>query len=318
MGVEERLDRLEHRLEVLETLMRETLVARGGPAARPPSAPAARTPPAAAEGLSGAPPASIPRTAPPAFDAPPTSPTTDAPTPRPARHPPRFAGMATESSEADVPGAHLPSEAWIGQRGLLAVGVLALLLAAGYLLKLSFERGWITEAGRCIGGAVAGFAVGGLGWRLLGRYRTYGAALVGCGAGIVYLAVWAAAKLYGLVPPATGIGALALVSLSLAAIAYGIGVQALGTTAALGAFLAPVLLGERPANADALLGSLGAGALALAVTHRLRGAVFAGAGTRAGGRRSGVAHVRRRTLPRRAGLAVRTAAAGLAPAPARG
>ena len=32
-------------------------------------------------------------------------------------------------------------EQWIGQRGLLAVGVVALLMATGYLLKLSFEPG---------------------------------------------------------------------------------------------------------------------------------------------------------------------------------
>jgi hypothetical protein len=172
-------------------------------------------------------------------------------------------GLAARTAEPAPASARLSSEAWIGQRGLLAVGVLALILAAGYLLKLSFERGWITEAGRCIGGVVAGVMVGALGWRLLERYRTYGAALIGCAAGIVYLAVWAAAKLYGLVPPATGIAGLALVSLALAAIAYAIGVQALGTTAALGAFLAPVLLGRQPANADALLVYLGAMALAL-------------------------------------------------------
>jgi hypothetical protein len=237
MGVEERLDRLEQRLEVLETLMRETLHLRGVPQATAPPIPASR-----AVAASPAPPPAGAPAPPPPTSAPTASPAVDAPEPTPT---------------------HLAPEAWIGQRGLLAVGVLALLLAAGYLLKLSFERGWITEAGRCIGGAVAGLVVGGLGWRLLPRYRVYGAALIGCGAGIVYLAVWAAAKLYGLVPPATGIGALALVSLALAAIAYGIGVQALGTTAALGAFVAPVLLGQRPANADALLIYLGAMALAL-------------------------------------------------------
>lgn len=238
MGTEERLDRLEQRLEVLETLMREALRTRGAP-----PAPASRAaPPSRAEvppALSLEPPAAM------AAAPPPSAPTPlPAPTPAPA-------------------AAGLSSEAWIGQRGLLAVGVLALLLAAGYLLKLSFDRGWITEAGRCIGGVLAGALVGALGWRLLAKYRTYGAALIGCGAGIVYLAVWAAAKLYGLVPPANGIVGLALVSLALAAIAYGIGVQALGTTAALGAFLAPVLLGQKPANADALLVYLGAMALAL-------------------------------------------------------
>jgi uncharacterized membrane protein len=228
MSAEERLDRLEQRLEVLESLMREVLRSRGAPV----------------------PPASAAEPAAPARPAPP-SPATAAPAPplpRPA--------LRREQ-------AGLPAEAWIGQRGLLAVGVLALLLAAGYLLKLSFERGWITEAGRCVGGVLAGAVVGGLGWRLLPRYRTYGAALIGCGAGIVYLAVWAAAKLYGLVPPLTGMAGLALVSLALAAIAFAIGVQALASTAALGAFVAPVLLGQRPANADVLLLYLGAMALTL-------------------------------------------------------
>jgi len=231
MSAEERLDRLEQRLEVLETLMREALRVRGAPDTTAASRP---SPPPGPESLSPA----VPE-APPVRGAPPAR----------AERAPAVTG--------------LPSETWIGQRGLLAVGVLALLLAAGYLLKLSFERGWITEAGRCIGGVVAGVVVGGLGWRLLGKYRTYGAALIGCGAGIVYLAVWAAAKLYGLVPPATGIAGLALVSLSLAAIAYAVGVQALGSSAALGAFIAPVLLGRRAANADALLLYLGAMALAL-------------------------------------------------------
>jgi len=227
--------------------MREALRVRGAPSPagapeRPPSPPAPAAPPAAQ--------AAAPTTR---VAAPVTA--ESAPSRRPWRPPP------PPEPEPEPPG--LPTEAWVGQRGLLAVGVLALLLAAGYLLKLSFERGWITEAGRCIGGIIAGVVVGGVGWRLLGKYRTYGAALIGCGAGIVYLAVWAAAKLYGLVPPAIGIAGLALVSLSLAAIAYAIAVEALGATAALGAFLAPVLLGQRPANADALLVYLGAMALAL-------------------------------------------------------
>jgi uncharacterized membrane protein len=106
---------------------------------------------------------------------------------------------------------------------------------------------------RCIGGAAAGFGVGALGWYLQPRYRTYGAALIGCGAAIIYLSVWAAARLYGVLPPTTGILGLALVSVALAMIAYGIDVEALGTTAALGAFFAPLLLGRNYADADLLL-----------------------------------------------------------------
>jgi uncharacterized membrane protein len=126
-------------------------------------------------------------------------------------------------------------------------------LAAGYLLRLSFDRGWISPVMRCIGGACAGAVVGAVGWRLQPRYRTYGAALIGCGAAIIYLSVWAAARLYGVLPPTTGIVGLALVSVALAMIAYSVDVEALGTTAALGAFFAPLLLGRDRSNPELLL-----------------------------------------------------------------
>jgi hypothetical protein len=150
-----------------------------------------------------------------------------------------------------MPG--LDSERWIGQRVFLGIGVVALLMAAGYLLKLSFDRNWVSPAMRCIGGSIAGLAVGALGWRLEPRYRTYGAALIGAGAGIIYLCIWAACKLYGVLPSATGIVGLALVSVALAMIAYAINIEALGVTAALGACFAPILLGQRQASADLLL-----------------------------------------------------------------
>jgi uncharacterized membrane protein len=243
MSVEERLDRLEQRLGVLEALMRDVLRGRGASqdsgmrapveerAAPPPPRPVSVVPPPV-----------------------PAAPGSFPPSPLPA--------ASTARSSDRAPASLLNPEEWIGQRGLLAVGVLALIVAAGYLLKLSFERGWISPFVRCVGGAIAGGAVGAIGWRLLGRYRTYGSSLIGCGAAIIYLAVWAAAKLYGLLPPATGIGALALVSLALAAIAFAINVEALGTTAALGAFIAPVLLGKR-GNPDTLLIYLAAVGVAL-------------------------------------------------------
>jgi len=156
------------------------------------------------------------------------------------------------------------TEQWLGQRGLLAIGVLFVILAAGYLLKYSIDQGWISPLVRCIGGALFGFAVGGIGWRLHDKgLRVYGAALVGCGAAVIYLAVWAASYLYQFLPPPQGIAGLALVSLGLAAIAFAIDVQALGATAVLGAFFAPILLGQKASNADALLIYLGFMALAI-------------------------------------------------------
>jgi len=236
--------------------------AGGSPAPTPPVASPARDPvgptpivppgPLSAEPGAGAPPG------PPQPSPSPPSP------PRPAAPPPGRPGVGS-------PG--LDSERWIGQRVFLGIGVVALLMAAGYLLKLSFDRGWISPVMRCIGGIVAGLGVGALGWRLESRYRTYGAALVGAGAGIIYLSIWAASKLYGVLPPASGIVGLALVSVGLAMIAYAIDVEALGITAALGAFFAPVLLGQDRANADLLLlylASMAAGLGLVAARRRWR------------------------------------------------
>ncbi len=204
MSTDERLERLERRVEVLEALVRASREVEERPAAQPPR---------------------------------PLEPARPTPPPR----------RVVPASAVSI------DERWIGQRGLLAVGVVALLMATGYLLKLSFERGWIPPIMRCIGGALLGGIVGAIGWRLHQRYRTYGAALVGCGAGIIYLSVWAACRLYEVIPPTTGIVGLALVSVALAVIAYAVDVEALGITAALGAFMAPVLLGRDEANANLLL-----------------------------------------------------------------
>ena len=210
MSADDRLDRLEQRLAVLETLVRDL--------ARQPAAPQQPS-----------------RRAP----APPSPGAAEAPS-RPAPPAPRRR-------------AFIDPEEWVGQRGLLAVGVVAMILAAGYLLKLSFERGWISPALRCAGGALAGGVVALIGWRLHARYRTYGAALIGCGAAIVYLAVWSASRLYDIVPPIPGVVALAAVALGLAAVAWRLNEEALGATAALGAFFAPILLGRESAEANLLL-----------------------------------------------------------------
>jgi hypothetical protein len=170
------------------------------------------------------------------------------------------------------------SEEWLGQRGLLAVGVLFVVLAAGYLLKLSFDRGWVSPLMRCVGGAVAGLALGALGWRLHARgTRRYGAALIGAGAAIVYLAVWAAGRLYQFLPPTPAVSGLALVSVALAAVAWTIEVEALASTAALGAFLAPIVIGREAGSVNLLLlylGAMGAGLGTVAALRRWRMTAF--------------------------------------------
>ncbi len=251
MSLDDRIDRLESRLAVLEALVRQLAAPRGIPVGSAPVLEEAKAP---APTPKPAPEPAAPRTPLSSAQAPPPP-----PPPRPAPAPGTVRGISP-----------LTSEQWIGQRVFLGIGVAALLAAAGYLLKLSFDRNWITPVMRCLGGVGAGVVVGAIGWRLHPRYRTYGAALIGAGAGIIYLSVWAAARLYGVVPSAPGIVGLALVSVALAMIAYAIDVEALGAAAALGAFFAPVLLGESRANANLLLLYLASMAIGLGLVAARR------------------------------------------------
>ena len=228
MSDQDRLDRLEQRLLRLEQLMRQVLQAL----------------PQRIEGA--------------AQPLPPPPPQT----PRPlSADLPDLAAAPIPTPPGVVPTARaaLDGEQWVGQRGLLAVGVLAVVLAAGYLLKLSFDRGWISPLVRCLGGTATGIGVAFLGWGLERRgYRSYGTALVGTGAGIIYLTVWAASRLYGFLPPAMGVGGMALVALGLAVAAWRLEAEPLATVAAAGAFMAPLVIGNVDADADRLLGYLAA------------------------------------------------------------
>src|SRR5437867_9784157 len=112
--------------------------------------------------------------------------------------------QVTPVVHAAIPGAPAAArgggdlEQWFGQRGLLAVGVAALLIAATLFLKYAFDRGWISPLLRAIGAVVAGIAVAAWGHYRIARsegggMRRFGAAMIGAGSGLVYSGLWAAA-----------------------------------------------------------------------------------------------------------------------------
>lgn len=255
MNSDQRVADLERRVAVLETLLRRLA---GDPVDR--GSPRDRVDPTDASSI----PISQPRPSGSAVAA----------YARPRPEPPSSVPISPRAA----PPHRLDGEQWLGQRAFLGLGVALLVLAAGYFLKLAFDRGWISPFLRCLGGASAGFVVGAMGWRLEARgMRRYGGALIGAGAAIVYLSVWAATKLYAFLPPPGGIAALCCVSLALAGIALAIDVEWLCGVAALGAFFAPVLLGSAQSNATSLLIYLGAMGLALgfvSTRKRWRGATF--------------------------------------------
>jgi len=163
-------------------------------------------------------------------------------------------------------------EQWFGQRGLLLVGVVALIAAGGFFLKYAFDRGWIAPWLRVLGALVAGTSVALLGERQIARdLKRYGAGLIGGGAGLAYLGLWAAAGPYALVPRGLGAPLLAVLTAVVAWRATVHRVEVLAGLAVAGAFLAPVFL---PAAEPSLVTFLvylevvAAGAVGLALRTR--------------------------------------------------
>ena len=179
---------------------------------------------------------------------------------------------------APVPPAR-DLEEWFGQRGLLVVGVVALLAAGAFFLKYAFDRNWISPLVRSLLAIVAGGAVAAWGHgRIKGGMRRYGAALLGAGAGLVYLGLWAAAGPYALVDRRVGVLLLAASTVAVTLLALHHEIEGLAIWALAGAYLAPALLPPPIPDQQAFLGYLevvgiGTGILAYAQTWRLTFAI---------------------------------------------
>jgi uncharacterized membrane protein len=172
--------------------------------------------------------------------APPAAP----PQPRAARPPAVQANLPT-LKPAERAGPDL--EQWFGQRGLLAVGVLALLAAAAFFLKYAFDRGWISPLFRALGAIVLGIAVAAWGHeRIMRGMRHYGAALIGAGGGLTYLGLWAAAGPYALFDRRLGILLLAGTTVAVTMLALHHEIEGLAIWALGGAYLAPIILATAP------------------------------------------------------------------------
>lgn len=166
------------------------------------------------------------------------------PQPRPARPPAIQSGLPAVKA-ADRPGPDL--EQWFGQRGLLGVGVLALLTAMAFFLKYAIDRGWISPLLRAIGAILLGIGVAAWGHeRIMRGMRNYGAALIGAGGGLTYLGLWAAAGPYALLQPRLGILLLAATTVAVTMLALHHEIEGLAIWALAGAYLAPIILASAP------------------------------------------------------------------------
>jgi uncharacterized membrane protein len=143
--------------------------------------------------------------------------------------------------------------AWIrnyfaGGNLVVRAGIIVLFFGVAFLLKFAADRHMLPIELRLAGVALGGVALLVIGWRLRDRQRAYGLALEGGGVGLLYLTVFAALRLYDLLPPTVAFPLLVVVAALSAFLAIGQNSMALAALGAVGGFLAPVLASTGQGN----------------------------------------------------------------------
>src|SRR6516165_4817858 len=242
-----RIFKLEQKLAELRKLV--------SPAAPPPT-PA--PPPFANEAPpdpTKAPPPTLPQTLPP--------PSTKGPTvalPSPSLSLPR---IPKEPTSADL-------EALIGGRWFNRIGIIALLFAVSYFLKLAFDNNWIGPGGRVAIGMFLGALM--LPWSqwLLGRgYSYFSEGIAGLGEATLFVSVWAGCQYYTLYSRELGFAMLVVVTITMAVLALWRDSERIAFLSLLGGILTPALMSSGK-NEQVVLFSylLCLGAAALTISWR--------------------------------------------------
>jgi hypothetical protein len=132
-------------------------------------------------------------------------------------------------------------------RALAVVGGVALVAGAIFFLSLAFSRGWIGPEGRVlIGIGSAGVALALGAWMLDHRQPTVGRVLVAVGLAVVSLSLFAATRLYALVPVELALLGSLAAAVAAAFLAVRHDAQIIAVLALLAVLGAPPILGASP------------------------------------------------------------------------
>jgi uncharacterized membrane protein len=140
------------------------------------------------------------------------------------------------------PSTPNPIWAWItGGNPMARIGVLLLFIGVGFLLKYTIEQVYVPISVRFAGVALGGVALLVVGWRLRESRFAYAMALQGGGIGVLYLTVFAALRLYSMIPPVAAFALLLWISATSSWLAIRQDAIALAALSVAGGFLAPIL-----------------------------------------------------------------------------
>jgi len=150
--------------------------------------------------------------------------------------PPLHTSLSKDSDSADL-------ETVIAGRWFNRIGIVALLIAISYFLKLAFDNNWIGPSGRVMIGILFGAAMmPWSSWLLSRGYSYFSEGIVALGEATLFVSVWAGCSYYTLYSRDVGFFGMILITSAMAAIALGRDSQRIAVLCLIGGYLTPILV----------------------------------------------------------------------------
>ena len=169
--------------------------------------------------------------------------------------------MASASPRVEPPSKPSPidqaiasAKAWLlGGNTVARIGLLLLFIGVAFLLRYVAEHTQIPIEWRLTGVALGAIALLIVGWRMRAKRPGYAITLQGGAIGILYLTVFAALRLYNVLPPVPAFALLAALAVLSGILAVAQNARALAALGATGGFLAPILVSTGAGRIELLL-----------------------------------------------------------------
>jgi len=165
----------------------------------------------------------------------------ETPTQEPAVSPRAALSPPAHSSAGEPAVVAALRDFFTGGNTLVRVGIIVLFFGVAFLLRYMAEHSHLSIEVRLTGVALASIALILLGWRLRKTRGGYALALQGGGVGILYLIIFAALRLYSILPATIAFPALVVIATVSAALAVLQNSMSFALLALSGGFLAPIL-----------------------------------------------------------------------------
>jgi uncharacterized membrane protein len=126
------------------------------------------------------------------------------------------------------------------------IGIAAVVIGVSLFLKYAFNNNWVEPTGRVIIGLIIGIAIMSLAQYLRSKYLQYSDLLMGGGLVVLYLSIFAANAVYGLIDTMPTFLGMIIVTVIGVVISIVNATKTLSSVAFIGAYLTPILLGVGP------------------------------------------------------------------------